>query len=594
MCSPTRGTVNVCGYDMIQNTAEARAYLSFCQQQDVFFPDLTVWEHLAYFGALKGIDRSSLSGRITESLKVVRLEDKARCLTSVLSGGMKKRLSIAMATISKPKVVILDEPTSGLDPETRREMWDLFRSMRYESTLLISTHDMAEADILGDRVVVLAQGAVQCSGSPGFLKKAYGAGYRVQIARKPSVAFQLYDIMHIIKSTVPEAEVRRHRQSEVTVALHVLDCAGFEHMFAQLEAQSDALGIDSIGVSVATIQDVFVKINREETQLLSRTATLADYDVTWRAATTEGAGNSCGASLASLLVKRTLCLYRSLAAPLTAWLLPLLVFWALMALECGLLPEPTRRLRRLAVPLSLGAAYRRAATFVHAGDELRSVARDVVLPLLEEQGTRADVLADPAGQLAAMAAQHFYAYTQEYAFGISVTRRMVELTSENESTTVHGVADLVLCTQGHYSRRPFAYFTGGLAVHAGATVQPVRERDQGATHGLGQQGVPACPPEPRLLGAALRRLLAGGRRALRRRDGPLLHACQREQLAAIEPNHARRERGGLRAPCHADGGCVAVLRARLLGLGTQLRPHFQHMFAATVSQGVTGIITFKV
>ncbi|XP_054933572.1 ABC transporter A family member 5-like isoform X3 [Dermacentor andersoni] len=592
MCSPTRGTVNVCGYDMIQNTAEARAYLSFCQQQDVFFPDLTVWEHLAYFGALKGIDRSSLSGRITESLKVVRLEDKARCLTSVLSGGMKKRLSIAMATISKPKVVILDEPTSGLDPETRREMWDLFRSMRYESTLLISTHDMAEADILGDRVVVLAQGAVQCSGSPGFLKKAYGAGYRVQIARKPSVAFQLYDIMHIIKSTVPEAEVRRHRQSEVTVALHVLDCAGFEHMFAQLEAQSDALGIDSIGVSVATIQDVFVKINREETQLLSRTATLADYDVTWRAATTEGAGNSCGASLASLLVKRTLCLYRSLAAPLTAWLLPLLVFWALMALECGLLPEPTRRLRRLAVPLSLGAAYRRAATFVHAGDELRSVARDVVLPLLEEQGTRADVLADPAGQLAAMAAQHFYAYTQEYAFGISVTRRMVELTSENESTTVveawhnpyaalsrelalavsstaalrlltgdqrarivtravirdvsetranrtedadeefteylkHGVADLVLCTQGHYSRRPFAYFTGGLAVHAGATVQPVRERDQGATHGLGQQGVPACPPEPRLLGAALRRLLAGGRRALRRRDGPLLHAGSR-------------------------------------------------------------------
>ncbi|KAH7965090.1 hypothetical protein HPB49_003304 [Dermacentor silvarum] len=207
VCSPTSGTVNVCGYDVIQSTAEARAYLSFCQQQDVFFADLTVWEHLAYFGA----------------------------------------------------VVILDEPTCGLDPETRREIWDLFRSMRHECTLLISTHDMAEADILGDRVVVLAQGTVQCSGSPAFLKKAYGAGYRVHITRKPSVAFQLYDIMHIIKSTVPEAEVRRHRPSEVTVALHVLECAGFEHMFAQLEEQSDVLGIDSIGVSVATIQDVFVK-----------------------------------------------------------------------------------------------------------------------------------------------------------------------------------------------------------------------------------------------------------------------------------------------------------------------------------------------
>ncbi|KAH6932831.1 hypothetical protein HPB50_010146 [Hyalomma asiaticum] len=216
---------------------------------------------------LKGINRNSLQGRINEILRLVRLEDKAKCAISVLSGGMKKRLSVAIATICRPKDTIAcyfrwwywTSRHQALDPETRRDIWDLFRSMRRECTLLISTHDMAEADMLGDRVVVMAHGTVQCCGSPAFLKKAFGAGYRVHIMRKPSVAFQLYDIMQIIKSTVPEAEVKRHRPSEVTVALHLLDCAGFEDMFKQLEANSDALGIDSIGVSVATIQDVFIK-----------------------------------------------------------------------------------------------------------------------------------------------------------------------------------------------------------------------------------------------------------------------------------------------------------------------------------------------
>ncbi|XP_077513145.1 phospholipid-transporting ATPase ABCA3-like [Amblyomma americanum] len=459
MCCPTSGTVNVCGYDVVDNTAEARANLSFCQQQDVFFADLTVSEHLAYFGALKGIERSALQARVSQTLKEVHLDDKAHCTTSVLSGGMKKRLSVAIATISKPKVVVLDEPTAGLDPETRRDIWELFLSLRRECTLLIATHDMAEADALGDRVAVMAQGTVQCCGSPAFLKKAFGAGYQVHISRKPSVAFQLYDIMNIIKGTVPEAELRRHRQTDVTVVLHVLDCAGFENMFAQLEAQSDALGIDSIGVSVSTIQDVFVKINREETNLLSRSfVPPADQDHAQRVATTEGAGGSCGGIVVALFIKRLLCFYRSLVSPLTAWILPLLVFWALVALEGSLVPEPKRWLRRLSVRLSLADAYPGAGAFVHTDDPSRTAAQEAFLPALEAQTERLDVLADPGWQLPAMARRDFHGYTQAYALGISVTRRTIQQGKRNMSRTA---------VQGWHN--PYATISRELALSVAST-----------------------------------------------------------------------------------------------------------------------------
>ncbi|KAK8757582.1 hypothetical protein V5799_004787 [Amblyomma americanum] len=466
MCCPTSGTVNVCGYDVVDNTAEARANLSFCQQQDVFFADLTVSEHLAYFGALKGVERSALQARVSQTLKEVHLDDKAHCTTSVLSGGMKKRLSVAIATISKPKVVVLDEPTAGLDPETRRDIWELFLSLRRECTLLIATHDMAEADALGDRVAVMAQGTVQCCGSPAFLKKAFaglgklcywlaraamspaptvrfrraGAGYQVHISRKPSVAFQLYDIMNIIKGTVPEAELRRHRQTDVTVVLHVLDCAGFENMFAQLEAQSDALGIDSIGVSVSTIQDACKLVVAKEP------CEQPAEDHAHRVATTEGAGGSCGGIVVALFIKRLLCFYRSLVSPLTAWILPLLVFWALVALEGSLVPEPKRWLRRLSVRLSLADAYPGAGAFVHTDDPSRTAAQEAFLPALEAQTERLDVLADPGWQLPAMAKRDFHGYTQAYALGISVTRRTIQQGKRNMSRTARELALSVAST----------------------------------------------------------------------------------------------------------------------------------------------------
>ncbi|CAN8006682.1 unnamed protein product [Ixodes hexagonus] len=248
-----------------------------------------------YCANLKNIGSDELKQKITDTLKVVCLEDKANSLSNTLSGGMKKRLSVAIATLSDPKVIMLDEPSAGMDPETRREIWDLFISMRHRCSLVISTHNMEEADVLGDRIFIMSQGEVLCSGSPAFLKKTFGglahlpearitimnfsayfivdlfkctgmikffvrsgAGYQVTIARQEKY-FELHKVMSIIRDTAPNAIVRDWKQNDVTISLEVMDCTGFEKMFVSLENESGKLGIGAIGVSVSTIEDVYIK-----------------------------------------------------------------------------------------------------------------------------------------------------------------------------------------------------------------------------------------------------------------------------------------------------------------------------------------------
>ncbi|KAL1474728.1 hypothetical protein MTO96_037779 [Rhipicephalus appendiculatus] len=184
MLMPDSGNVIVDGVNVVQFPEKARQVVSFCQQKSVFFPDLTVWEHLAFYATVKERRRAVIPKRISHALKQARLAGKEDCLCGALSGGQKQRLSIAIATLSKPKVVILDEPSSSLDPESRRELWDVLLAMRRRrTTILLSTHDMHEADLLADRVVLLCRGMVASTGSPTFLKGRFSTGSHLTVAK---------------------------------------------------------------------------------------------------------------------------------------------------------------------------------------------------------------------------------------------------------------------------------------------------------------------------------------------------------------------------------------------------------------------------
>ncbi|KAK8781328.1 hypothetical protein V5799_017332 [Amblyomma americanum] len=259
MQAPTSGVARVCGYNVTTHRNEVRQLVSFCQQTDVFFDNMTVIENLLYFGSLKGVPMNKLRQSIASTLEVVDLQDKAYAMPNELSGGMKRRLSIAITIVSQPQVLILDEPTAGMDPETRRHVWDTLQVVAKERTLLLSSHDMDEADAIGDQVVVMASGKTICSGSTAFLKKACGVGYKLILEKVPK-AFNLQKVFGVVEKVVPTATVEDEKKGEVTIALKTLDHSGFPVMFETLEGASQKLGIGSIGVSVSSMKDVYLKV----------------------------------------------------------------------------------------------------------------------------------------------------------------------------------------------------------------------------------------------------------------------------------------------------------------------------------------------
>ncbi|KAL9951119.1 hypothetical protein ACROYT_G043723 [Oculina patagonica] len=196
---PTSGTAIINGHDIRKDIDLVRKSLGICPQYNVLFGNLTVSEHLWFYASLKGMAKSDIPDEIERFLKDVGLENKRDELASCLSGGMKRKLSVALAFVAGSKVVILDEPTAGVDPFARRGIWDLLLYYKSGRTVLLSTHHMDEADILGDRIAIISQGKLQCCGSSLFLKGHYGNGYYVTLTKKapeerPSTARTLKDV----------------------------------------------------------------------------------------------------------------------------------------------------------------------------------------------------------------------------------------------------------------------------------------------------------------------------------------------------------------------------------------------------------------
>jgi lipooligosaccharide transport system ATP-binding protein len=164
---PSGGTITVLGLDPVKQGAEIRARLGVAPQQDTLDFELTVRENLIIYGRYFGLPRRDLRKRADELLEFVQLSDRADDRVEPLSGGMKRRLTIARSLINDPEVLLLDEPTTGLDPQARHTVWDrLFRLKQRGVTQILTTHYMDEAEQLCDRLVVMDKGRIAAEGSP--------------------------------------------------------------------------------------------------------------------------------------------------------------------------------------------------------------------------------------------------------------------------------------------------------------------------------------------------------------------------------------------------------------------------------------------
>uniref|UniRef100_A0A8C5L861 ATP-binding cassette, sub-family A member 3 n=1 Tax=Jaculus jaculus TaxID=51337 RepID=A0A8C5L861_JACJA len=214
---PTSGRAYIRGYEISQDMGQIRKSLGLCPQHDVLFDNMTVAEHLYFYAQLKGLSRRKCPEEVKHMLHLLSLEDKRDSLCKFLSGGMKRKLSIGIALIAGSKVLILDEPTSGMDATARRAIWDLLQQQKSDRTILLTTHFMDEADLLGDRIAIMAKGELQCCGSSLFLKQKYGAGYHMTLVKEPHCNPE--GISQLVLHHVPNATLESHAGAELSFIL---------------------------------------------------------------------------------------------------------------------------------------------------------------------------------------------------------------------------------------------------------------------------------------------------------------------------------------------------------------------------------------
>ena len=189
---PTGGSLEILGLDPGADGPAIRARLGVVPQRDTLDEELTVRENILVYGRYFGLPRSVVRERATELLEFAQLTDRADSLVEPLSGGMKRRLTIARALVNEPEILLLDEPTTGLDPQARHALWDrLFRLKRQGVTLVLTTHYMDEAEQLCDRLVVMDGGRIVAEGSPRELIEEHSTREVLEL-RFPSDDHALY------------------------------------------------------------------------------------------------------------------------------------------------------------------------------------------------------------------------------------------------------------------------------------------------------------------------------------------------------------------------------------------------------------------
>ena len=244
----TEGHLRVLGMDPAAQGPEIRARLGVVPQEDTLDTELTVNENLYIYGRYFGIGGTVLKERIDELLDFVQLAERRDSRVEPLSGGMKRRLTIARALINEPDVLILDEPTTGLDPQARHALWDrLYRLKQRGVTLIITTHYMDEAEQLCDRLVVMDQAKIVAEGSPKALIDQYSTRevveLRFAVGSQQNVGHLLDDLAQRIEELPDRILLYTHNGDDAVGAVH-----------------ERGLNPESIVVRRSTLEDVFLRL----------------------------------------------------------------------------------------------------------------------------------------------------------------------------------------------------------------------------------------------------------------------------------------------------------------------------------------------
>ena len=258
---PSSGAAIIEGLSIPGDIDSIYSLMGACPQHDLLWGGLTGREHLLFYGRLKNLGGDELRRGVDDGLRSVNLFDVGDNLVSSYSGGMKRRLSVAIALMGDPLVVYLDEPSTGLDPSSRRLLWEVIKNARKNKAVVLTTHSMEEAEALCDRLGIFVAGRLQCVGSPKDLTARFGGYLSFTITTPPT---QEAAAARIIKTMSPSAKLvyALGGTQKYELPLNEVEVDGVFRRMEEMKLRKEVEVLDW-GVSNATLEEVFIEITRE-------------------------------------------------------------------------------------------------------------------------------------------------------------------------------------------------------------------------------------------------------------------------------------------------------------------------------------------
>ncbi|HXZ29728.1 MAG TPA: ATP-binding cassette domain-containing protein [Dehalococcoidia bacterium] len=248
LLKPTRGSASVLGYDIVKTPFAVKKLIGVSPQDTILSERLNCWENLDLIGKVHGLSSNEVKKRSQELLETMGLMERSKDQVRKFSGGMKRRLSIAMALVSDPQVLFLDEPTLGLDPQARRAIWEYNAVLKGKKTILLTTHYMEEADSLSDRIGIIDEGKIVALGTAQELKTNLIEMRSMVVLTDNLSAEVLEDLQH--RYSKLEKSKGRLRISHKD--LDFKEIVGYLH--------SRGVAVYSATLEQPTLEDVFIQI----------------------------------------------------------------------------------------------------------------------------------------------------------------------------------------------------------------------------------------------------------------------------------------------------------------------------------------------
>ena len=261
---PNEGDILLNGISILNDKNNLYKNIGVCNQEDILFDYLTVEEHINYFLKLRGenINNDKIQCFINNLKLNEHMKDKCN---NKLPKGIKRKLCIILSLIGNNKIILLDEPTSGLDSASRRELWKFLKENKEDKIIILTTHSLEEAEFLGDRIGIIKEGKLVCSGTSSYLKNKYPNGFNINfIINNRFNEENRQQLITELKEIEPTLFIKIYSNKILTINFNTSNKDKINNIFELIEESKIKYGLDKYTISTTSLEDVFINLNNEE------------------------------------------------------------------------------------------------------------------------------------------------------------------------------------------------------------------------------------------------------------------------------------------------------------------------------------------